>query len=153
MRVPMHIPRYQEYSLAQLEDCLEHINREKYPERFIMLSREIELRKERGECAVDPTVNVLTGADAPFFLALQLWWCCTWRLLLGAAAISLPLLLLARLNATLSLLSAEMLVLILVVTGLLFFLFAGPIVTMQALARPYGNYQIRIIRQSPGSTL
>lgn len=144
----MHTPDYQDYSLAQLEDCLQHINRQKYPERFRLITDEIALRRELGENAVDPAVNELTGADIPFRVALQLWLCYTWRLGLGCLGVILLLALMRQINTMTGLLPAGHFFLIQLLAGLLIFLIAGPLIMMQVLARPFSGFRIRIITRS-----
>lgn len=41
-------PDYASYSLAQLEDVRQHVNREKFPDRYAMVVAEIEKRREAG---------------------------------------------------------------------------------------------------------
>lgn len=43
---------YTKYTKAELEDCLENIDREKYPERLQLIQEQLELRIENGDIKV-----------------------------------------------------------------------------------------------------
>jgi hypothetical protein len=46
-------PNYKKYNLSELYDIYHHINRDLYPDRFKIVSKEIELREIKGEVTSD----------------------------------------------------------------------------------------------------
>ena len=142
----MHEPNYTDYSLAELQDCLDHLNSEKYPERFRQLQREMALRREQGEAVSNPVLNELLAEDVPAGLALRALWCFLWRT--GAAGLLCYALLQAmiRVNAILDILSPLAEGLLLTIFGVIFMTAAGVIVMSQVLAKRYQGYRIGLIR-------
>lgn len=58
----MMIPDYSKYTLEELDDCLLQIDRDKYPERFKTILKEIEKRKKQTTLA-ENRKNIYTNDD------------------------------------------------------------------------------------------
>lgn len=142
----MHEPNYVDYSLAQLHDCLNHVNREKYPDRLALLEKEIALRTHRGETFSDPILDELIPVTIPFGLGFRAWWSFTWRIVLSGALLFFFLNILAWANVIFNLVPATAVFVIQAAIMILFILICGPLIMMQVLAKRYRGYRIRIVR-------
>ena len=71
----MGIPDYEECSLSELLDVERNIDREKYPERYQEVLRQIRLRREKGESESDPLFPVETDEDgsSPYYKYRTFW--------------------------------------------------------------------------------
>ncbi|WP_419174663.1 hypothetical protein [Desulfosediminicola sp.] len=147
----MHNPNYAEYSLAQLGDCLNHINRDKYPDRYQLLLHEISLRTERGEAVCDPLINELTGADIPFSLALRLWLCFCWRYTICSAGVAALFMASYTAMNRLYILS-PLIVGLMVAATIALLILSGAVIMKQALARPYRPFRIRVTPAAVSTT-
>jgi hypothetical protein len=141
----MYRPNYSDYSLAELHDCLAHLDGQKYPERLQLLQDEMELRRAQGETLSDPMLNELLAEDVPASLGIRALWCFVWRM--AAATFCCALLLKGCLwiNTILHLLSTAALTLTLTILGTLFMTIAGTVIMSQVLAKRYHGYRIRIV--------
>lgn len=142
----MYEPDYADYSLAQLHDCLDHIDRDNYPERYKELQKEIDLRYEQGETLVDPEVNELLAVDIPVSLGLLAWWFFLWRMTIAAGICILFVYGLAKVNGILQIFSSNMMSGIDIVVTILFITIAGIVIMMQVFAKRYPGYRIRIVK-------
>ena len=141
----MHEPDYADYSINELQDCLTHINQEKYPDRYRALELELRLRLEAGEAPTDPLINELTARDVPPGLALSCFLCFFWRFGLAIALSQLLVLALERINTLLNLLEPVAATPIFWVVRTTFLLAAGVLIMGQVLAKRYSGYRIRIV--------
>lgn len=143
----MHEPDYTDYSLNQLHECYRTINRAKYPNRFNRLQKEIDLRTEAGEVESDPIVNTLAAVDVPISLALRAAWCFSWRL---TVAVGLYYFLVIKIVVGVWLMiwpnSTQLLSAVLVILTLCYSLIVATLFMMQALAKRYQGYRIRVVR-------
>lgn len=142
----MHEPDYTDYSLTELQDCLNHVNRDKFPERYRQLQQEVSLRREQGETVTDPVLNELLAEDVPATLALQALWYFLLRFAAAALVCGLLLQGLIRINSLLDIFPPVLLNGVLLVAGIIFMTIAGTIIMSQVLAKRYRSYRIRIVR-------
>ncbi len=142
----MHEPQYTDYSLAQLHDCLHHINREKYPDRFLLLQNEIALRTHKGETFSDPLLDELIPTEIPYYLGFMTWWAFTWRIVLYGTLIFFGLNMLSWANVILNFVSTSVAFTIQIVAMIFFLFIGGPLIMIQVLAKRYPGYRIRIVR-------
>lgn len=142
----MHEPNYEDYSLEQLHDCLNHINRDKYPDRFLVLKKEITLRTHKGESFSDPTLDELIPASIPYSLGLRAWWSFTWRIVLFGGMFFFLLNMLVWANVIYNLVPPETVMVLQIIAIGFFLLLCGPLIMMQVLAKRYPGYRIRIVK-------
>jgi len=150
----MHEPNFSDYSLAELHDCLAHLDTQKYPERLQQLQNEMNLRREQGEALSDPILNELLAEDVPASLGIRALWCFIWRMVVAAIFCSLLIKGCVWANSILHLLSPAALNTTLFILGTLGMTIAGTVIMSQVLAKRYRGYRIRIVRtpNNPPST-
>lgn len=142
----MYEPNYADYSLDQLQDCLVHIHKDKYPERYRRLQQEIALRSERGESLADPGINELTAVDVPLIVGVLALWGFLWRMAIAIVFCMLATYGMIWINAILRIFSPTMLLIVETLVVVPFMTAAAIVTMMQMLARPYPGYRIRIVR-------
>jgi len=150
----MHEPNFSDYSLAELHDCLAHLDTQKYPERLQQLQNEINLRREQGEALSDPILNELFAEDVPASIGIRALWCFIWRMVVATIFCSLLIKGCVWANSILHLLSPVALNTTLFILGTLFMTIVGTVIMSQVLAKRYRGYRIRIVRipNNPPST-
>lgn len=142
----MHEPDYSDYTLNQLHDCLNHINRSRYPERYRRLTAEIELRLSAGEGSVEPLIDQLFPLHIPFTLGLRVLWCFCSRFAVLMAGVHLLWAGAGKINEILHLLGPSQFTAARYLSYIFCGLLGGTFVMMQALAKHYHGYRIRVIK-------
>lgn len=142
----MHEPDYTEYSLAELQDCLDHLNSERYPERLRQLQLEIALRQEQGESLSEPLLNELLAEEIPLDLGIRAFCCFFWRIVTAGIVCALLLKGIVIANSLLAFFSPLLLQVVLLVVAACFMTTAGTVIMMQVLAKRYQGYRLRIVK-------
>ena len=132
--------------MAELYDCLAHIDSFQYPARFQQLQNEIQLRRAQGETPSSPLLNELFAEDVPVGLGIRALWCFAWRITLSGILCLLLLKGCIWVNSVLQLLSPAVLSIALFLLGTLYMTIAGTAIMAQVMAKRYHGYRIRIIR-------
>lgn len=142
----MYMPEYKEYSLWELHEALDSLNKEKYPERREIIEKELERRKSAGEVLSFYTRHVFWPHEIPINLGFRLWWGFTWRTTVALIAISY-LSWLVGTNFGLQtgfLIQTEFLIIRTSLISIISIPIIGTFFIVKALAKKYSNFRIYV---------
>jgi hypothetical protein len=143
----MNPPDYKNYSIRELLEALDGVDREEFPERAEEIESELQYRKKAGYSitAASPKENFLSSEISFYDIALPIWWQCTWRYFVGAGLISLISYFLISMIVGMLGLPFIVLAVTLITVTLAITVYVGIFITRQALTAKYKNFHIQIV--------
>lgn len=143
----MNPPDYNNYSIRELLEALDGVDREEFPERAEEIESELQYRKKAGYSitAASPKENFFSSEISFYDIALPIWWQCTWRYFIGAGLVSLITYFLISMVVGLLGLPFIVLAVALTITNLAITVYVGTFITRQALTAKYKNFHIQIV--------
>lgn len=140
-------PDYKNYSISELLEAFEGVDRTEFPERAESIDAELLYRKKAGYsiAASSAKENFFSSEISFYDIALPIWWQCAWRYFVGAGLVSLIIFFFFSMVIGLLGLPSIVLVLVLTVVNLVIAVYVGIFITRQALTARYKNFHIQIV--------
>ncbi len=134
--------RITSYSLEELNSITHRLDREKYPDRYDAVLKEMEERNRRGEVISRAGFDAFLAKSVPLNVGIRVWWCYTWRFVLAQLIIVLPLQLFFMFLAHKFNTDPRALKIVLLVLGLVLNTALGIFIISQALGKRYSDFDI-----------
>ena len=143
--------RIKRYSLSDLYEASRIIDKEKHPDRYQLLLKEIDERTQGGEIIPKINHHAFFASSVPWNVGVRVWWHFAWRMALIQLFLILPVNLVAlsighKLNSNM-----KMINLLIFVFGIMLSCLFGIFVMKHTLAKEYSDFTIVIKKRSDDS--
>ncbi|WP_290699176.1 hypothetical protein [Amphritea sp.] len=141
----MNPPDYTKYSIPELFQALEGIDKEQYKDRVVIIENEINYRKEAGYVISAETSALFNESSVSFdAIAMPVWWSAFWRTTVAECLLAVVFWVLLVVNSFIGIPSLFLFILFALVQ-LVSIPYIGAYCMRQALVTRYNNFQISIV--------
>jgi len=141
----MNPPDYQKYSIPELFQALDAIDKEQYKDRVQLIENEINHRKEAGYVISAERSALFNESNVSFYdIAMPIWWNAFWKTTLASILLGVVLWMLVIVSSFIGI-ASDFIVILFGLVQLVSIPYIGAFCMRQALVTRYNNFQISIV--------